>query len=257
MDFNKLLKTMDALDQPATPKKEKLDEAQIRLDITGLESEDANTLSQMLALAGVAQDTAPMGAEPAMDMGADQAVDMADPMAVDSHEHEPFDADMDGDHDHEDHHMDGMDIDVADDPGVMGPEDDKMVMQSAFEAALDDEDEITETESKPDFADLDGDGDKEEPMKKATKDAEEDEELEESLEDLLALAGQMMQVTEEDEEALDETWANEPDPKLHPEVPSGGPNRAQGSYKATAGGDNPMAVRESSLRAKLANFKSN
>ena len=43
--------------------------------------------------------------------------------------------------------------------------------------------------SKPDYIDIDGDGDKEESMKKAAKDKEEDEEVDESLDILRKLAG--------------------------------------------------------------------
>jgi hypothetical protein len=43
--------------------------------------------------------------------------------------------------------------------------------------------------SKPDYIDIDGDGDKEESMKKAAKDKEEDEEVDESLDILKKLAG--------------------------------------------------------------------
>ena len=43
--------------------------------------------------------------------------------------------------------------------------------------------------AKPDYIDIDGDGDKEESMKKAAKDKEEDEEVDESLDMLKKLAG--------------------------------------------------------------------
>lgn len=43
--------------------------------------------------------------------------------------------------------------------------------------------------AKPDYIDIDGDGDKEESMKKAAKDKEEDEEVDESLDILKTLAG--------------------------------------------------------------------
>lgn len=50
------------------------------------------------------------------------------------------------------------------------------------------DDEVTEAKAKPDYIDIDGDGDKKEPMKKAVKDKKEkaDESVEES-EDIVAL----------------------------------------------------------------------
>ena len=58
--------------------------------------------------------------------------------------------------------MMGMDMDMMDDDDVMM--DDKMLMMIMQE----------DKKAKPDFLDLDGDGDKEESMKKAAKDKEEE-----------------------------------------------------------------------------------
>ena len=144
----------------------------------------------------------------------------------------------------------------------------KQAMKEAFVA-----------EGKPDFLDLDKDGDKEEDMKDAAKDAEEKEEVKESVE--LAECGEPMmpagEVTisgtpdalatmlkmagmaapapmaapameEEAEEEVEEEYANEPDEEvqdLEAAIPSGDDlHREKGAYPATAGGDNPMAIDE-------------
>lgn len=129
---------------------------------------------------------------------------------------------------------------------------------------------IEEAEGKkPDFLDADKDGDKEEPMSKALKDKEskKDESIEESMivqadgEEAMALLGilklagmpapaPMVAATEE----RDIEHANTPDEHVEPmqaAVPSGTDlHKEKGAYKATAGGDNAMAVE--SLAGKLA-----
>lgn len=60
--------------------------------------------------------------------------------------------------------------------------------------------ESVQEAAKPDFADIDGDGDEEESMKKAAKDKKEKEEAKESLDYLKKLAG----ITESDDEDNDD-----------------------------------------------------
>lgn len=119
--------------------------------------------------------------------------------------------------------------------------------------------------AKPDFLDMDKDGDKTEPMKKAVSDKEH--KVEESivvqadgdeaaaLVGILKLAGMQPKADEPMEEAdRDPAYANTPDEKVREvgaAVPAGDDlHKQKGAYKAAAGGDNAMAVE--SLEGKLA-----
>lgn len=143
-----------------------------------------------------------------------------------------------------------------------------------------------EEAAKPDFLDLDKDGDKEEPMKKAAKDKEEmkeDQQINEDInlnitatgaEDVINLARKLSGMPpivlmakpeqetpcgmEEDlEEERDIEYANTPDEKVAPvsaAVPAGTDyHKAKKSYPKTAGGDNPMALEEKDLEEGLWN----
>lgn len=124
---------------------------------------------------------------------------------------------------------------------------------------------VTTEAAKPDFLDMDKDGDKKEPMKKAVKDKAE--KVEESivvqadgdeaaaLVGILKLAGMQPKQDEKVDEAdRDPSYANTPDEKVREvgaAVPSGDDlHKQKGAYKAAAGGDNPMAVE--TLEGKLA-----
>ena len=120
---------------------------------------------------------------------------------------------------------------------------------------------------KPDFLDLDKDGDKEEPMANAAKDKEEDKEkVEESIviqadgEEAAALLGMLkLAGMPHDQPAMEERdieYANTPDEHVKPfaaAVPAGNDlHKAKGAYRAAAGGDNPMAMEElNKLEGKL------
>ena len=120
---------------------------------------------------------------------------------------------------------------------------------------------------KPDFLDLDKDGDKEEPMAKATKDKEEGKDkVEESIviqadgEEAAALLGMLklagMPHEQPAMEERDIENANTPDEHVKPfaaAVPAGNDlHKAKGAYRAAAGGDNPMAMEElNKLEGKL------
>jgi len=125
--------------------------------------------------------------------------------------------------------------------------------------------------AKPDFLDMDKDGNKSEPMKKAVKDKEG--KVEESivvqadgdeaaaLVGILKLAG--MEPKQADEKVAeadrDPAYANTPDEKVREvgaAVPAGDDlHKQKGAYKAAAGGDNPMAVKE--MEGKLAKMFEN
>lgn len=129
-------------------------------------------------------------------------------------------------------------------------------------------------EAKPDFLDLDKDGDKKEPMKKAAKEKDDDKEDKEKVDeaiaiqadgneamallDMLKLAGRPAPqesscgcgMTEEDN---DPTYANTPDEEvadMSAATPSGNDMHApKDSWRAAAGADNPMiAAMEGKLK---------
>jgi hypothetical protein len=122
-------------------------------------------------------------------------------------------------------------------------------------------------EAKPDFLDVDKDGDKKEPMSKASKEKKDDdkEKVDEALAiqadgqeamallDMLKLAGQSapqhnpeMMVGGMAEADRDPTYANSPDEMvadMDAAVPSGNDmHREKDSWRAAAGADNPMVV---------------
>lgn len=125
--------------------------------------------------------------------------------------------------------------------------------------------DVTNEAAKPDFLDVDKDGNKSEPMKKAVKDKEE--KVEESivvqadgdeaaaLVGILKLAGMQPKQEEKVEEAdRDPAYANTPDEKVREvgaAVPAGDDlHKQKGAYRAAAGADNPMAVQ--AMEGKLA-----
>jgi transcription-repair coupling factor (superfamily II helicase) len=145
-------------------------------------------------------------------------------------------------------------------------------------------------EAKPDFLDMDKDGNTKEPMKKAIKDKEE--KMKESvvittdnpeeasmMMRLLQMAGvkpldqDMINQPENTPhvepgntcDSAEETYANEPDTKMQNtdtlvNFHSGGLNRQKGTFPKVAGGDNPMQKTEDfsdSLRKQYAEFKAN
>ena len=213
---------------------EQLDEAQINLSITDLNSTDAETLSQMLHLAGVAEQPGgdmggvpgnlpPAPVEPIAPMGGDM-MGMDDMGALDA---EPIEPEMDE---------------------PMGPADDMMDYEAGFDAEMD--------------APMGDEGMEIEPMDDVPTDmSPEDDAMvlgdytEESLNDILQLAG-MDLLPEED----DKLHANEPDEKLAPNDVMDMPGKTLGGnrhYRATALGDNPMAVKERAelLKKRLGAYK--
>ena len=139
-------------------------------------------------------------------------------------------------------------------------------------------------EAKPDFLDMDKDGNKKEPMKKAIKDKEK--KMNESvviatdtpeeasmMMQLLQLAGVNPVTQNQPEVKADENFANAtttPNEKysdIKAVIPNGTDlNREKGAYIKAAGGDNPMAIKmgeaeiteehlSNSLRAQYESFK--
>ena len=115
-----------------------------------------------------------------------------------------------------------------------------------------------ESKSKPDFLDMDKDGDKKEPMKKAIKDKETVKEAIQISTDSPQEASMMMQILKlagvqpvdakmigAEEQKAEEEFANEPDEKIQSiddlvNVNSGGLNRQKQTFPKVASGDNPM-----------------
>lgn len=126
-------------------------------------------------------------------------------------------------------------------------------------------------EAKPDFLDIDKDGDKKEPMKKAAKEKDDDKEDKEKVEeaiaiqadgqeamallDMLKLAGQPAPQQGPDvvvggcgmtEADRDPSYANTPDEEvadMSAATPSGNDmHRNKDSWRAAAGADNPMVA---------------
>ena len=144
-------------------------------------------------------------------------------------------------------------------------------------------------EAKPDFLDMDKDGDKKEPMKKAIKDKETMKEAIQISTDSPEEASMMMRMLQMagirplDQDMInqpekkpcgcdadcacqqDEAYANTPDVKNQDtdtlvNFHSGGLNRQKRTFPKVAGGDNPMQKTESladSLRTQYAEFKAN
>ena len=123
--------------------------------------------------------------------------------------------------------------------------------------------DVTTEAKKPDFLDVDKDGDKEEPMKKALKDKEKVDEAmvvqadgseAMALLGILKLAG--MPAPQPAVEERDVELAYTPDEHEFPHdaaVPSGTDlHKQKGAYRAVAGADNAMAVEElNKLEGKL------
>ena len=121
--------------------------------------------------------------------------------------------------------------------------------------------------AKPDFLDVDKDGDKKEPFKKAVKDKEEDDKLDEAMSELRRLSG-MTKSTREHvahaipnmyafEKTVTEEFANEPDEQYVDAdtiVNQGGDlNRKKSQYSGKPrAGDNPMTGDDIQMEAKLA-----
>jgi hypothetical protein len=138
-------------------------------------------------------------------------------------------------------------------------------MLDAKKGKTEDKDE-TVSEEKPDFLDLDKDGDKEEPMKKAAKDAvKEDINVtvnasgeQDALKLMMRLAG-VQAVAVQAEEAIEEEreveYDNTPDEQVasvSAAIPSGTDlHKAKKSYPKVAGGDNPMALEDKDLEESL------
>ena len=139
---------------------------------------------------------------------------------------------------------------------------------------------VEESKSKPDFLDMDKDGNKKEPMKKAIKDKEmKKESVNEAIQistDSPEEAGMMMQILKlagvqpvdskmiGAEEPAEEDFANEPDEKTQSiddlvNVHSGGLNRQKQTFPKVASGDNPMQTTTeelaNSLREQYKSFK--
>ena len=148
-------------------------------------------------------------------------------------------------------------------------------------------DETVEEAAKPDFADIDDDGDKEESMKKAAKDKEDKEETDESVEESLEEA--IMVSAEGDEAAqllsilqlagmqppapapmpepamgpmepdmgmeMQDEYSNSPDEfeqDVDSVIASGDDlHREKGQYAASAPGDNPMRAFEGKFKSIL------
>lgn len=234
--------------KPGIDESEQVNEAQINLSINDLNSTDAETLSQLLHLAGVAEQPGgdmgmdPMASDPDFgDAGFDSAPPMdggmvgMDDMAALDVEPEPMDAEP---------------VDMGMGPDMdMGPEPMDGDLEGAFDAEM----------SAPE---VDGDGGMEiEPMDDVPVDMDADDDAvvmgdytEESLDDLLQLAG--VKKIEEDPKA----WSNEPDEEALPHDVMDQPGKPFGGnkhYPAAAGGDNPMAVKERAekLKRKLEMYK--
>lgn len=231
----------------------KVNEAQINLNITDLNSTDAETLSQLLHLAGVAE-------TPQMD-GTDvySPYNQSTPVPQDPNS---FGSELDnlsGDtitpSDIDSMNTDDFDSEVT----TVSPEDDDYDINYGDDDMSGDiigfdgsDDELPDTEFD-DFSNTDADagldsepGMEIEPMDEPETDmsAEDDSVVlgdyaQEGLEDMLKLAGLEM-LPEED----DKLWDNEPDEKSSGEPPSGGPNRAQHRGHGARPGDNPMSMNE-------------
>jgi len=130
------------------------------------------------------------------------------------------------------------------------------------------EHEIDEAKkAKPDFLDVDKDGNKKEPFKKAVKDKEEEDKLDEAMSELRRLSG-MTKSTREHvahaipnmyafEKTVTEEFANEPDEQYVDTdtiVNQGGDlNRKKSQYSGKPrAGDNPMADDNIQMEARLA-----
>jgi len=231
--MHKLLETLNDIE--AGTSKKKLDEAQINLSITDLNSTDAESLSQMLHLAGMAE-TPTLGMDDVYSPAGDEGIPGelgAEPIE------EPMAA-LPGDE------LGAGDMDAFDEPEIApepepAPELDSSDYEAGFDAEMGDEEMGIE------------------PMDDVPTDMDDEDDAvvmgdyaEESLESMLALAGVDM-LPEED----GKVWDNEPDETSTGEVPAGGPNRKHTSFKKANGGDNAMAVTEraKNLKAKLATFK--
>jgi hypothetical protein len=143
---------------------------------------------------------------------------------------------------------------------------------------------VEESKAKPDFLDMDKDGNKKEPMKQAIKDKEtKKESVNEAIQistdspqeasmmmQILKLAGvqpvdaAMIGAEEPTAEPETEEYANEPDEKTQSvndlvNVHSGGLNRQKQTFPKVASGDNPMQKTteelQNSLREQYKSFK--
>lgn len=143
-----------------------------------------------------------------------------------------------------------------------------MMYIEAMEANMRNMRESMATEAKkPDFLDLDKDGDKEEPMANAAKDkVEESIVIQADGEEAAALLGMLklagMPHEQPAMEERDIEYANTPDEHVKPfaaAVPAGNDlHKAKGAYRAAAGGDNPMAMEElNKLEGKLKSMYEN
>jgi hypothetical protein len=128
-------------------------------------------------------------------------------------------------------------------------------------------DDVRFNESKPDFLDVDKDGNKKEPFKKAVKDKEEDDKLDEAMSELRRLSG-MSKSTREHvahaipnmyafEKTVTEEFANEPDEQYVDTdtiVNQGNDlNRKKSQYSGKPrAGDNPMTGDDIQMEARLA-----
>ena len=210
--------------------KNKINEAQINLSITDLNSEDAEALSQLLHIAGVAEKSAApeLGGMPG-DLPPDPIDVPMDPMAGDT-----LGMDDMGDFDTE---MPEPDMDPA-------PDLDSDDYDGGFDAAMDMDDVDQGMEIEPsDDVDVDMTPDDEAVIMQDDF----------AINDLLALSG-MDILPEEDE---DHMWDNEPDPESaddYSDIPSGGPNMKK-SKRAGAPEAVKVVERADALRRKLNRVK--
>jgi len=135
-------------------------------------------------------------------------------------------------------------------------------------------------EAKPDFLDIDKDGDKKESMKKAAKDKEDKEETNEEIEEAIMVSAEGIEAAEllsilklsgmsaadpadapalpapmEPEMEMQDEYSNSPDEMeqdVDAVIASGDDlNREKDQYAASADGDNPMAAFEGKFEAML------
>ena len=255
------------------------EEAQIDVSINGLSSTDAETLSQMLHLAGIAQQGGggdmgmdPMGGDMGMDpMGNpvsamtpgidDSGMDMG-PMNGDTlgtgdmaafDQEGPMDMHggdmgMDGDddyHDHEDYEG-GFDAEMG--AGMeIEPADDMGAMSADDDAAV-----ASTWDNEPDEMDASIPPSQSMATMNGTRGDAPEEELEDDFDvnDLLQLSG-MKRLPENDEE--DKVYDNEPDEESssdYSDLPTGGPNKKKSKSQGAPEAVKTIAVKERAERLK-------
>ena len=224
------------------------EEAQIRLDITGLESTDAETLSQLLSLAGVAQNSGAMG-DPMM------ADPMGDPMGGVPGDLPPLPAEepmapMSGDTLGMDD-MGAFDQEIPEPDMYMDePEIDSGDFDGGFDAAMGDENGM-EIEPSDDVDTDMSQTDDDVVLGKYSSGPEMDDNTEEleddyDLNELLALSGMDALPESEDDDKLYANEPNEVSMNDYSNMPSGGPNSKKSNRQAA-----PNAVKVVERAEKL------